>query len=1047
VNPPPNSPGWPVIGIYSLALALFGWLIVHFDLPDSLLFVFWVPCMLAPFFYRRRVYRTMIAILVIASILVTARVSGSFTTSLVTIAVAAGSGLVIAEMLRALTMARAQTEQTLKESEQRFRTLADNMPVMVNAITETEQFTFWNKACEVITGYTREEIIGNPEAMALIYPDPAYRAQLAREWAEAGKLYENKEVVLTAKDGSQHHILWSNLPAGLTLTDNDTWAVGVDITERKHAEEALQEKTAELDRFFSNAIDLLCIADTDGYFRRLNAEWEKTLGYTLDELEGRRFLDFVHPDDLAATLETIAALDEGRGVFNFTNRYRRKDGAYRWIEWRSYPAGNLIYAAARDITKRLQAEEALRESEALLDMFFTQSLDGFFFMMLDTPVVWNDTVDKEAVLDYVFTHQRITQINAAMLAQYGATREQFLGLTPHDLFANDIAHGRTVWRIFFDAGRLHIDKEERKLDGTPMWIEGDYISLYDAQGRITGHFGVQREVTQQRQMLQTLQAQEQFVSTLNDITLAALESSRIEDVIKILATRVGELFHAAGCYITLWDEETQTVIPRAAYGKWHEGYHETTLEPGESTVTEAVLRAGQPIAIDDVYNTPYLSRRFADPLKDWSVLGLPLLADERKLGAALIAYSEPHQFTPLEIARGEQVARQIALAIAKALLYQELQAYTEQLETQVQVRTAELQSQYAQLEAILRSVGDAIFMTDAQQRILYVNPAFTTLTGYPATEVLGQNVYTLAALADFAPRLPSIIPTLTQGKLWQGAARARRKNGRHYDAALTIAPVYDDAGQLTGHVFTHRDISQAKDLERARAQFITSVSHQFRSSLTPLKAGIYLLQRAPLADKHQQQLHLMEAAVNGFILLLEDIEQMLILDSGKGVEDWEPVSLPVIVAEVLERYHDQAQAAGLTLAAAPIPTLPPIQGDAERLRQALGELVENAVIFTPAGGQINITVQVSSIGEETWVTIAVRDTGPGLKDEELPHLFERFFRGHLTESKHIPGIGLGLSIAQQIAEAHGGRITVESTVGQGSTFTLWIRATVSQADM
>ncbi len=139
-----------------------------------------------------------------------------------------------------------------------------------------------------------------------------------------------------------------------------------DITESKEAEAALKEKSKELELFFSNAIELLCIADTDGYFRRLNPEWERALGYTLAELEGRRFLDLVHPDDLEETLKAISTLSKGQTIHNFTNRYRHKDGTYRWIEWRSHPDGRLIYAAARDITDRKLAEEETARLQAQL---------------------------------------------------------------------------------------------------------------------------------------------------------------------------------------------------------------------------------------------------------------------------------------------------------------------------------------------------------------------------------------------------------------------------------------------------------------------------------------------------------------------------------------------------------------------------------------------------------------------------------------------------------------------------------------------------------
>jgi len=151
---------------------------------------------------------------------------------------------------------------------------------------------------------------------------------------------------------------------------------GLDITERRQAEDALREKTEELDRFFSLALDLLCIADTEGYFRRLNRSWETTLGYSLEALEGKRFLDLVHPDDLASTVAAVTDLAAKKSVLNFVNRYRCQDGSYRWIEWRSLPyKGKLIYAAARDITERKEAEEALARHDRAMAALYETSLE------------------------------------------------------------------------------------------------------------------------------------------------------------------------------------------------------------------------------------------------------------------------------------------------------------------------------------------------------------------------------------------------------------------------------------------------------------------------------------------------------------------------------------------------------------------------------------------------------------------------------------------------------------------------------------------------
>jgi len=136
------------------------------------------------------------------------------------------------------------------------------------------------------------------------------------------------------------------------------------------------------------------------------------------------------------------------------------------------------------------------ENERLLELFFSQSLDGFFFMMLDEPVEWDDSGNKEEVLDYVFEHQRMTKLNSAILTQFNASSaEELLGMTPAQFFAHDIPMARQRWREFFDSGYLHTETDERRLDGSPMRIEGDYMVIYSELGRIAGHFGIQRDIT------------------------------------------------------------------------------------------------------------------------------------------------------------------------------------------------------------------------------------------------------------------------------------------------------------------------------------------------------------------------------------------------------------------------------------------------------------------------------------------------------------------------------------------------------------------------
>ena len=190
---------------------------------------------------------------------------------------------------------------------------------------------------------------------------------------------------------------------------------------------------------------------------------------------------------------------------------------------------------------------------------------------------------------------------------------------------------------------------------------------------------------------------------LNDLTRAALESADLPQLLQMLADRMGKLVNADGCFITLWDEARQAAIPAAASGPMRESYRTMPLERDELTMTASVLRAGHVLIAEDVFHTPYMSPHVAAQFPTRSLLGLPLIAGGQRLGAAHIGFDQPHHFTPDEIALGEQVARQIALAVAKARALEAERKRSAELETlrQASLRlTAQLELEPA-LQTIL----------------------------------------------------------------------------------------------------------------------------------------------------------------------------------------------------------------------------------------------------------------------------------------------------------------------------------------------------------
>ncbi len=206
----------------------------------------------------------------------------------------------------------------------------------------------------------------------------------------------------------------------------------------------------------------------------------------------------------------------------------------------------------------------------------------------------------------------------------------------------------------------------------------------------------------------SLEEQTRYLATLNEIIRIAIGTTDFQNMLQALTDRLEELFRADGCYVTLWDEERGVPIPVAASRPMRETYLTLQVQPGETTATASALRLGRVLAIEDVFNTPYLSPRIAAQFSTRSLLALPLMVGQQKLGAALISYEKPHRFTSEEIARAEFAAAQIALAIAKSqalMLAQKEILRRKQAEEQLRQYALQLEARNEELDAFAHTVA------------------------------------------------------------------------------------------------------------------------------------------------------------------------------------------------------------------------------------------------------------------------------------------------------------------------------------------------------
>jgi PAS domain S-box-containing protein len=257
-----------------------------------------------------------------------------------------------------LFIERRQAEEAVRESEQRFRELFEDAPVAYHEIDTSGRVRRVNRIGASLLGLEPEAILGRP-----IWEFVAPPEQQASRDAVMRKIGGEQRLAIfqreyACQDGLRTLEIHERLIRDQNGTVTGIRSAMLDITERKRAQE-------ELDRFFTLSLDMLCLVGFDGYFKRLNPAWQRTLGYSPEELLARPYLEFVHPEDRERTEAEAAGLAGGQITVSFENRYRCKDGSFRWLLWTAapFPGQNLIYAAARNITGRKLDEEELRAAK------------------------------------------------------------------------------------------------------------------------------------------------------------------------------------------------------------------------------------------------------------------------------------------------------------------------------------------------------------------------------------------------------------------------------------------------------------------------------------------------------------------------------------------------------------------------------------------------------------------------------------------------------------------------------------------------------------
>jgi len=354
---------------------------------------------------------------------------------------------------------------------------------------------------------------------------------------------------------------------------------------------------------------------------------------------------------------------------------------------------------------------------------------------------------------------------------------------------------------------------------------------------------------------------------------------------------------------------------------------------------------------------------------------------------------------------------------------------------QLQQRMEEVTSQRKNIEAVLSSMREGVIATDMEQRVISMNTAAATMFSTSLETFQGRSILEVIRNHDFREIMDR---SLTNRESIESDI-LYYQNGRESTFSVHCTPLVDEMQTRMGGLVVISDVTQLRRLENMRRDFAASVSHEIKTPLTAIKGFVETLSTGDLDDREETRrfLEIIDKHVNRLAAIIDDLMQLSRIEQENEfqqiglersrIED----VLKAAIGFCGETIQNKAVDVQLSCADDLSGTI-----DATLLEQAAVNLLDNAIKYSPE----NSTVRIEALTADSEIQIRFIDQGMGIARKHLPRLFERFYRVDKARSRKLGGTGLGLAIVKHIAQAHGGRVTVESELGQGSTFTLHLPA-------
>ena len=894
---------------------------------------------------------------------------------------------------------RQQAAATLAASEHRYRTLVDNMPVMVYRASPQPPWTvqYASPACEKITGYPPAHFVDHGASWADIMFEEDV-ARVVREVAEAndkGRSDVRVEYRIRHRDGS---IRWVADYDRLAADGSALEGVMLDITERKRAEAALHENSRQLEYFkmiAEGTEDFVALSGLDRRVNYINPAGRKALGLaSIEAVQATELFDYVFPQDRAkAETEWLPALvREGHLAVEIDMRHF-VTGEKVPVLWRAFrlddPVTGEPYAIAAmgpflTERRRLEAEreaasQALAASEARFRLITNVA----------PQIIWTATAD--GAIDYV---------NQSGLTYFGRrldqlTGEQWLALVHPD----DVAGTVERWSAALASGRpIEVQYRIRRHDGCYRWHITRGVAELDVQNRQQRWYGVVTDIEDLKQA----QAAAEHANT----ALVRSESSYrfLSEAIPMqvwTADAEGQIDYINGFASRYLGSTQQEIVDHG----WIDRVHLDDREPTARRWLESVgsLRP---------YDAEFRLRRH-DGVYRWMLArAVVQLGEDGKV--------EKWYGTTVEI---EDIK-------------------------QAQTAADQLNQALSRSESHYRFLSEAIplqvWTARPDGRLDYLNRYAADYLGRSTEDLLRAGWKTLLHPDDAEAALQRWQQSVDSGEPYEAEYRMLRADGRYcwnLSRGLALKNAGGAVEKWFGSTVEIEDIKRAQqlaeDATRAKSAFLSSMSHEIRTPMNAVIGMTSILLDSDLSPGQRESAEIIRTSGDHLLTIINDILDYSKIEAGRLELERSAFSLRECVEGALDLVAGSASTQGVELGYLMEAGTPEsVLGDVGRLRQILLNLLSNAVKFSSSGGEVMVQVKGEQAGDgHHRITFSVSDSGLGIDAEVLPHLFQPFVQADASTTRRFGGTGLGLSICRRLAEAMGGGIRVESTPGRGSVFT------------